>query len=258
MGRSRNIKPSLYDNEYLAQLEPHARLLFIGLWCLADKEGRLEDRPLRIHGQLFPYEGDLNIGELLGSLSESPERFITRYEVDGKRYIQINNFLKHQRPHVKEKESLIPTPRAEDVQSPEKAVQSPTINRPDPPDTGYLIPNSLISDCSQKKDELVSQKLNSKSSKQKTSPPDSLPITEPMLVWAKDKNHVTDVQWLERETEKCLNHFRAKGEKRADWVATWRNWIIRALEYQKPKQSNAPVSIMDDPALINQLKRVGA
>ena len=48
MARSRNIKPSIMANEELAELEPLSRLLFIYLWMLADKAGRLEDRPKRI------------------------------------------------------------------------------------------------------------------------------------------------------------------------------------------------------------------
>ena len=50
MARSRNIKPSIMANEELAELEPLSRLLFIYLWMLADKAGRLEDRPKRIKG----------------------------------------------------------------------------------------------------------------------------------------------------------------------------------------------------------------
>ena len=33
-----------------------ARLLFVGLWTIADRNGRLEDRPKRIRAELFPYD----------------------------------------------------------------------------------------------------------------------------------------------------------------------------------------------------------
>ena len=39
MSRSRNIKPGFFKNEHLAECQPLARLLFIGLWTLADREG---------------------------------------------------------------------------------------------------------------------------------------------------------------------------------------------------------------------------
>jgi hypothetical protein len=35
---------------------------------------------------------------------------------------------------------------------------------------------------------------------------------------------------IERETAKFLDHYRAKGERRADWSASWRNWMRRAVE----------------------------
>jgi len=42
--RSRNIKPGFFKNEIIAEMPTETRLLFIGLWLLADREGRLEDR----------------------------------------------------------------------------------------------------------------------------------------------------------------------------------------------------------------------
>ncbi|WP_461949107.1 hypothetical protein ACOKPE_14565 [Acinetobacter baumannii] len=50
MARSRNIKPSFFMNEDIIELPYEARLLFIGLWTLADREGRLENRPKKIKG----------------------------------------------------------------------------------------------------------------------------------------------------------------------------------------------------------------
>ena len=43
--RARNLKPSIFKNELLAVADPLYTLVFEGLWCLADREGRLEDRP---------------------------------------------------------------------------------------------------------------------------------------------------------------------------------------------------------------------
>ena len=107
--RSRNIKPGFFKNEDLADLGPHAQLLFVGLWCLADREGRLEDRPKRIKAEIFPYE-DLNesVDLMLDKLSET--EFIKRYVVKDNNYIQITNFLKHQTPHYLESPSQIPAP----------------------------------------------------------------------------------------------------------------------------------------------------
>ena len=109
--RSRNLKPGFFKNEGLGDLGPYAQLLFEGLWCLADRDGKLEDRPSRIKAEIFPYyEPSPSVDELLNSLFNSPERFIERYTVDGVKYIKIWNFLSHQSPHNRESESKIPNP----------------------------------------------------------------------------------------------------------------------------------------------------
>ena len=107
MARARNIKPAFFMNDELAEIDPLGRLLFIGLWTIADREGRLEDRPLRIKAEVLPYD-NCDTVELLNQLEK--RGFVFRYEVDGTGYIQITNFTKHQNPHYKEVASEIPAP----------------------------------------------------------------------------------------------------------------------------------------------------
>jgi uncharacterized phage protein (TIGR02220 family) len=121
MARSRNVKPGFFKNEYLAELEPLTRLLFEGLWCLADREGRLEDRPKKIKIEVLPYD-NCDIDKMLDALMFSKERFIARYEVNGEKYIQISNFRKHQTPHATEIDSVIPE-ISQDFQSTLKVLQ---------------------------------------------------------------------------------------------------------------------------------------
>ena len=109
MARIRSIKPDFFLDEDICALPFAHRLAFQGLWCEADREGRLEDRPKRLKATIFPYD-DLDMDRILADLSE---RFITRYVSGGKNYIQINNFAKHQRPHHTEAPSQIP-PLTED------------------------------------------------------------------------------------------------------------------------------------------------
>lgn len=105
MARARNIKPGVMENEDLAELDPIARLLFIYLWMLADREGRLEDRPKKIKAKALAYD-TVDADVLLNDLQACG--FVARYEVDGKKYIQIVNFLKHQKPHSNETDSDLP------------------------------------------------------------------------------------------------------------------------------------------------------
>lgn len=107
MARARNIKPGFFTNDELALCAPCARLLFAGLWTIADREGRLEDRPIRIKAHVMPYD-ECDVDALLNELAG--RNFIIRYENGGSKYIQITNFRKHQNPHVKEPASTIPAP----------------------------------------------------------------------------------------------------------------------------------------------------
>lgn len=107
--RSRNIKPDFFFNEFLCALGWGHALLFQGLWMMADREGRLEDRPGKIKFTL-PLVASLDIDKALEDLQTAPNKFIERYEVDGVRYIQVVNFHKHQNPHHMEHPSVIPPP----------------------------------------------------------------------------------------------------------------------------------------------------
>jgi hypothetical protein len=105
--RARNLKPSFFVNSKLAECEPLTRILFAGLWCMADRAGRLDDDPKKIKVCILPYD-QTDVSTMLARLQH--HAFILRYEAKGNRYIQIVNFSKHQHPHIKESESTIPAP----------------------------------------------------------------------------------------------------------------------------------------------------
>lgn len=107
MARCRTIKPSFFSNETLAECSPLARILFAGLWCWADRHGRLEDRPRRIKAEVLPYD-NADADVLLAELEH--RGFIDRYESGGVRVVQIVAFGKHQKPHPKETSFDLPGP----------------------------------------------------------------------------------------------------------------------------------------------------
>jgi hypothetical protein len=113
MARGRDIKPGFFDNEELATVSRDARLLFIALWTMSDREGRLEDRPARIKVHSFPYDDEITaerIDHMLDELAHAPGRPIIRYQIDFARFISVSNFKKHQHIHPNEKPSEIPAP----------------------------------------------------------------------------------------------------------------------------------------------------
>lgn len=107
--RARNIKPGIFKNEHLAILGSDAFRLFTGLWCMADRQGRLKDEPGKIEAELFPFKFQrIKIEELMEGLCSGEDPFLIRYEASGQKCLQIKNFLDHQRPHPKEVPSMIP------------------------------------------------------------------------------------------------------------------------------------------------------
>ena len=177
MARARNIKPGFFMNEILGKLDPIISLLFISLWTLADREGRLEDRPERILAATFPYRRELpDINGYLTQLLRGG--FIERYTVGKIAVIQIVNFRKHQTPHVTEKPSELPA----------KPIDSPTlvglplsngeITEPLPPDS-LNHESRIMNPDSLNPDSVSDEGKPSSSSSQETcdSPPlkDSIP-----------------------------------------------------------------------------------
>ena len=143
MARARNIKPGFFKNEVLGVADPLYSLLFEGLWVLADRAGRLEDRPLRIKGEVFPYRDGLNVDAMLNWLESNG--FIRRYTAQGKKCILVLEFVKHQNPHKNEAESELPAPSDECTKPEEIGTTSEIIGsaRADSLSSDSLIPDSI-------------------------------------------------------------------------------------------------------------------
>ena len=141
--RARSLKPSICDNELLGTADPFCTLLFERLWMMADREGRLEDRPKRIKAQAFPYRDGLDVEPMLVWLHDNG--FIRRYIAGSDRYIQVVKFLEHQSPHCKEAPSKIPAPcehRASTVPDPEIPALAALTPSSLTPDSGLLTADS--------------------------------------------------------------------------------------------------------------------
>lgn len=104
--RIRSIKPEFFKDEELAELDPLTRLFFIGLWCSADANGILENRPKRLGIEILPYDimgKEFAINDMLSCLERG--KWIAFFGKDGKEYIAIRNWHKHQRITGKESQS---------------------------------------------------------------------------------------------------------------------------------------------------------
>ena len=106
--KSRILKQEYFIDDRLAACGPLAHILYLGLLGLADRDGRLEDRPFPIKVQTLPYY-ECDVDTLLNQLFSA--RLINRYEIENKRYIEIIDFSKHQKIHPKEAWFNIPAPK---------------------------------------------------------------------------------------------------------------------------------------------------
>lgn len=180
MARARNIKPSLFKNEILGVADPLYTILFEGLWVLADKEGRLEDRPLRIKAEILPYREGINIVALLDWLEQNG--FIKRYCARGIRCIVVLNFAKHQNPHKNETESELPAPPDEGNElgaCTEKIGSRPDSNESARADSLNLIPDSLKPSLRSGQDEPAANDADPAGEQSQTNPQPQRPAQPP-------------------------------------------------------------------------------
>jgi hypothetical protein len=157
MARARNIKPSIFRNELLGTLDPLVTILFTSLWCLADRDGKLEDRPLRIKADTFPYRENVDINRYLTELAHFG--FIRRYSINGLAVIQVIKFKEHQSPHKTERDSVLPDYELQAVENKQEYILTDVVPLNNdgltaalPPESIFLNPDllnpsSLIPDC---------------------------------------------------------------------------------------------------------------
>ena len=112
MSKIRTVKPELFRHEQLFEAEQKSefplRLIFIGLFTVADAEGRFRWRPRQLKLDILPYD-DINFSAALSALAEFG--FVQRYECKGEFYGYIPTWRKHQSINQRKPESALPDPQ---------------------------------------------------------------------------------------------------------------------------------------------------
>jgi hypothetical protein len=104
MARIRTVKPDFFTSEDVVTLTPLARLLYIGLWCEADREGRLLWKPLSFRLRYLPTDS-CDITAVCQELVD--RRLVVLY---GSGLAFIPSFGKHQHINPRESASVLPSP----------------------------------------------------------------------------------------------------------------------------------------------------
>jgi len=250
--RARNIKPDFYTDEGLVECSIAARWLAPGLWMMADREGRLEDKPKKIKMKLAPLE-NLDIDCLLDELEKTGEHII-RYEAGGCRYIQILNFTKHQAPHCKEKASEIPAPDkhgASTVQAPDKhgakEVQE-QCSHPLIPDSGFLIPDSKDICPDTSKNDVSGQAVEADAGKARADPEfirlptntgEGFPVSRSQVdAWAELYGNVD----VEQEVKAIFAWLDARPANQRKTAKGMKKFVVAWLNRSQDKGGNARAS----------------
>jgi hypothetical protein len=104
MARIRTIKPEFPQSESMGRVSRDARLLFILIWTIADDAGRTRAASRMLASLLYPYDDGVDghvettaadIERWLDELDQ--EGCVRRYSFNGSTYLQVCNWLNHQK-----------------------------------------------------------------------------------------------------------------------------------------------------------------
>jgi hypothetical protein len=240
MARIRSIKPEFPQSETIGKLSRDARLLFIQLWTIVDDDGRTRAASRMLASLLYPYDDDAP--KLIDKWLDELERAhcIRRYVVDDNAYLDIRNWRKHQKierptpsrfPEYREPPSIS---RADSRGSTEPSSNAREVSTsPHRTLATDLGPRTV--DTDQGSGIVEKERSSLRSAAPKANRGSRLPTDWQLSEFNRDYaiSHGLTPEKVAIEAEKFRNHFTAKagpGASRVDWDATWRNWILTALE----------------------------
>jgi len=121
MARIRTIKPEFFTSEDIVNLTPLARLLYVAIWCEADKEGRLVWKPKTFKLRYFPGD-NCDIEAMCAELTESG-----LVRIYGEGYALVPTFKSHQHINPRESASQLPEPIASSSRASRVGTRQPRV-----------------------------------------------------------------------------------------------------------------------------------
>jgi hypothetical protein len=221
VARIRTIKPEFFTSADICGLPPLARLLYIALWCEADREGRLVWSPRTFKIRYLP-EDTCQIDKLCELLVSAG--LVLTYDADGQTLGFIPSFAAHQAVNNRESESRL-TPPPED-----------------------LTRQARVRHASGTRDDAAKGKgREGKGTEGKgslTTIDESWTMPADWITEAEGKKPGTD--W-KAESERFKSHHIAKATKFASWKQAWWTWV------NSPYQKTAPSPKSGNPSHLQDL-----
>ena len=273
--RIRTIKPEFWRSEDIAALSIEDRLLFIGLWSYVEDNGVGRDEPQLIQCDLYPLDTftEASVRTHGGLMRLSQQGLITRFEgPDGRRYLQINSWDKHQKINRPSKPRF-PQYNAENCTLTEGSLsphctltegslpEQGTGNREQgtgkdtpfsPPHETEAAESASAETQTVAADAAPATANTSKPSKRTraargTRLPDGWQPDQALVDWTRaNAPAAATTLEVERFRDYWTAQPGAKGRK-TDWDATWRNWARRCQEQaHQPTRGPAPRATTSD------------
>lgn len=259
MARIRTIKPDFFQSEAVARLSFLAALTWIGLWTQSDDAGKFRDSPRVIKGVLWSLRDDVTLKDVEAALDElANEARIVRYEVDGKRYLQVTNWAEHQKIS-KPTPSRLPNPDGTIPALPESdpgEISEDSGKSPDGllvgkgkgkgsgngPSKGYGDGGDAPGDDDEKP---VAAKVGTRTKKKPpTTIPSDFTLTPEMRAWASENSPSVDIEFVTRE---FIDYWTTEGGKKVNWELTWRNRMRTKHEDMVARGWKPPKARAADP-----------
>lgn len=209
MARIRTIKPEFFTSEDIVGLTPLARLLYIALWCEADKEGRMVWKPKTFKMRYLPGD-DCSIDDLCAEILKA--KLVALYS---DAYAFIPAFKSHQHINPRESDSQLPEPDA-------KTTRAPRVSTRHSPDSDAQVGRE------------GKGKEGTRVKPRETSLPENFGISERVKAWAVEKGHTR----LQEHLENFLSYARRKGATYTDWDEA----LMEAIRKDWAKLKNAPAA----------------
>lgn len=216
MARIRTIKPEFFTSEDIVQLSAFARLLYISLWCEADRDGRMQWKPRTFKMRYFPAD-DIDIQALCAELIEAD--LVALYG-DGLAYIP--KFSQHQHINPRESASSLPDPHASArVEHASARVSDETVTHREEGKGREVVEDaSLVTpDASPAAPPKLGTRL-----------PNNWTLPAEWLAWALREQPTWSPEHAGKVAETFKDYWIAKAGKdgrKVEWDATWRNWVRR-------------------------------
>jgi hypothetical protein len=215
MARIRTIKPEFFTSDDICALSPLARLLYVGLWCEADRAGRMVWMP-RVFKRRYLPDDPCDVEALAGELLA--RGLVVLY---GEGLACIPTFARHQHVNPREAASKLPPPDDDHASS---RVDRASERAGDAPECVRDAQGGREGNGQWKEGEWEEAREGGRAH----ALPESWKPDEEDLAWATTARPDLTPALLEAETERFRNHALANGRTAHRWGPNWRNWIARA------------------------------